>query len=107
MRYCYIPDGISTWGDAIGMTQFFDIHTLSVVMGATIFALGLSMVYYAVSRKTYPGFGAWTLGTILVGLAFFLIGLRHVLPGFITIVMANALMCSAWALLFPSEREGK
>jgi|GEM_PF-2943742 len=82
------------------MTQFFDIHTLSLVMGATIFALGLSMVYYAVSRKTYPGFGAWTLGTILVGLAFFLIGLRHVLPGFITIVMANALMCSAWALFY-------
>ena len=72
------------------MTQFLDIRTLSVVMGAVFFALGLSMVYYAVSRKTYAGFGAWTMGTILVGLASILVGLRHVLPGFITIVTANA-----------------
>ena len=72
------------------MSQFLNIHTLSVVMGATIIALGLSMVYYTVSRKTYPGFGAWTMGTILVGLASILVGFRHVLPGFITIVTANA-----------------
>ena len=49
-----------------------------------------SSVYFAVSRKTYAGFGAWTMGTILVGLASILVGLRHVLPGFITIVTANA-----------------
>ena len=94
------------------MTQFLDIHTLSVVMGATLFALGLSMVYYAVSRKTYPGFGAWTMGTILVGLASFLVGLRHVLPGFITIVMANAFIYSAWAFFYLgfksfAEKKGK
>ena len=82
------------------MSQFLNIHTLSVVMGATIIALGLSMVYYTVSRKTYPGFGAWTMGTILVGLASILVGFRHVLPGFITIVMANVFIYSAWALFY-------
>jgi two-component system, sensor histidine kinase and response regulator len=82
------------------MSQFLNIHTLSVVMGTTIITLGLSMVYYTVSRKTYPGFGAWTMGTILVGLASILVGFRHVLPGFITIVMANAFIYSAWALFY-------
>ena len=82
------------------MTQFLDIRTLSVVMGMTVFVLALSMVYYAVSRKTYPGFGVWTAGSILVGLAFFLIALRHVFPNFITIVVANALIYSALALFY-------
>jgi PAS domain S-box-containing protein len=82
------------------MTQFFDIRTLSVVMGVTIFVLGLSMVCYTLSRKTYAGFGAWTIGTILGSSALFLIALRHVLPNFITIVVANGLICSAFALFY-------
>jgi hypothetical protein len=84
----------------IVMNIFFDIRTLSVVMGVTIFTLCLSMVYYSVSRKTYTGFGAWTIGAILVSLAFLLIGLRHILPSFITIVVANALLYSALALFY-------
>ena len=82
------------------MSLFFDIRTLSVVMGATVFALALSMVYYTVSRKTYSGFGAWTMGTILVSLGFFLIAFRHVLSSFFTIVVANAVIYSALALFF-------
>jgi PAS domain S-box-containing protein len=94
------------------MTQFLDIRTLSVVMGATVFVLALSMVCYAVSRKTYAGFGAWTIGTILLSLAFFLIALRHVFPGFITIVLSNALIYSALALFYLgfksfAEKKGK
>jgi PAS domain S-box-containing protein len=82
------------------MTQFLDIRTLSVVMGVAVFVLAFSMVYYTVSRKAYAGFGVWTTGTILVGLAFFLVALRHVLPNFITIVMANGLIYSALALFY-------
>ena len=94
------------------MAQLLDIRTLSVVMGAVFFALGLSMVYYAVSRKTYAGFGAWTLATILVGLGMLLIGLRHVLPGFISIIAANVSIYSAWALFYLgfksfAEKKGK
>jgi len=82
------------------MTQFFDIRTLSVVMGVTVFVLGLSMAHYSVNRKTYAGFGAWTTGTILFSLAFFLIALRQILPSFITIVVANGLIYSAFALFY-------
>jgi len=94
------------------MAQLLDIRTLSVVMGAVFFALGLSMVYYAVSRKTYAGFGAWTLATILVGLGMLLVGLRQVLPGFISIIAANASIYSAWALFYLgfksfAEKKGK
>ena len=46
------------------MTQFLDIRTLSVVMGVTVFVLGLSMVRYTASRKTYAGFGEFLLEKI-------------------------------------------
>ena len=82
------------------MATFLDIRTLSVVMGATIFALGISMVYYNVNRRTYPGFGAWTTATVLVSLAFFLVALRRVLPDFFTIVISNALIYSGFLLFY-------
>jgi len=82
------------------MTIFLDIRTLSVVMGVTLFVLGLSMVYYAVSHKTYAGFTAWTIGIILVGLSSFLIGLRHILPAFITEVVAYVFSYLALALFY-------
>ncbi|MCF8145879.1 MAG: response regulator [Deltaproteobacteria bacterium] len=82
------------------MTQFLDIRTLSFVMGATFFVFALSMVYYAVSSKTYPGFKAWTVGILLECLAFMLIALRHLLPDAITIIVANSLNYSALILLY-------
>ena len=47
------------------------------------------MVNYSYTRKTFPGFRDWTLGSGLSALSVLLIGLRHVLPDFISIVVAN------------------
>jgi PAS domain S-box-containing protein len=82
------------------MAIFLDIPTLSFVMGVTIFALSFSMLYYATSRKIYPGFGLWTKGTVLISLAFFLIGFRQSLSSFITIVAPNALIYAALAMFY-------
>ena len=73
---------------------FLDIHTLLFVMGAIILSLSLLIVYYNISRRTYPGFNECTLGFVVDGVGFFLIGLRGVLPDFITIVVANGLLYS-------------
>lgn len=94
------------------MNIFLDIRTLSVVMGATFLTLGFSMVYYSGTRKTYPGFGAWTVATVLVSLAFFLISLRHVIPSFFSIIMPNSLFCLGLALFYIgfkdiAEKKGK
>jgi len=82
------------------MTQFLDIRTLSFVMGATYLALGLSMVHHAANSKTYPGFKAWTTAIILEWVTVVLIGLRHLLPDVITIVVANWLYYAALVLFY-------
>ncbi len=82
------------------MVMFLDIQTLSFVMGVTIISLSLSMLHYAISRKIYPGFRIFTLGTIFIGLAFFLIGFRHSLSSFITIVIPNALIYASLAMFY-------
>ena len=82
------------------MASLLDIRTLSIVMGVTIFVLGLSMVYYICSRKTYIGFGLWTAGIILVGVALVLIAFRHILPAFVTIIVANGMIFACLALLY-------
>ena len=82
------------------MNFFLDIRTLSIVVGVTIFVLGLSMVYHICSRKTYSGFGLWTAGIILMGVTFFLIAFRHLLPVFITVIMANGMAFTSLALFY-------
>jgi len=72
------------------LVAFFDTRTLAVVLCATMFTLGGSMVYYSFSRKTYAGFGMWTIGSILSATGLLLIGLRGILPDFFSIVLANA-----------------
>ncbi len=82
------------------MAIFLDIRTLSFVMGVTVFALTLCMISYSATTKTYPGFGLWTFGTILISLAFILIGFRQFFSSFTTIVTANALIYTALAIFF-------
>jgi PAS domain S-box-containing protein len=96
---CYVNSNRISAKDS-AMIQSLDIRTLSLVMGATFLALGLSMVYYAASSKTYPGFKLWTLGIILECLTIILIGLRHLLPDVITIIVANSIYYSALVLFY-------
>ena len=77
-----------------------DMRTLLLVIGIMFCTLSIAMVYYILSHKTYAGFGKFTIGYILVGLGLFLTGFRHVLPSFITVVMANAFIYSAIALFY-------
>ncbi|MCK5098232.1 MAG: PAS domain S-box protein, partial [Desulfobacteraceae bacterium] len=58
------------------------------------------MGYYSYSRKTYSGFNAWTIATILQALGSLFIGLRTVLPDFITIILANLFLFSGMFLIY-------
>ncbi len=80
------------------MNTIFDIRTLVATLCITMLALSICLTHYFYSRKTYNGFGAWTLGSILHALGFLLIGLRATLPDFISIVMANSFLF--WGTFF-------
>ncbi len=82
------------------METAFVIRTLYFSACATLFTMSACMVNYFYSRKIFPGFRAWTVGSILSALAFLLIGLRQVLPDFITIVLANTIGIIAMFLFY-------
>ena len=57
------------------------------------------------TRPTHPGFGRWTLGTLLGTLAMFFLSLRGVVPDWASVVLANGLAVSATILYFQSVRK--
>ncbi|MCG8376062.1 MAG: hypothetical protein MI702_06235 [Chlorobiales bacterium] len=77
------------------MEAVLAIRSLYFSCFAILFTLSACMVNYLYSRKTFPGFKAWTVGSGLSALAFLLIGLRHMLPDFISIIVSNTLGITA------------
>jgi diguanylate cyclase (GGDEF)-like protein len=80
--------------------MLLDARTLSFanMAGATIFSL--AMLYIWGTRKTYSGFGLWTIGNVLVGTGFWLLSLSGQIPDFFTIVVANMFLFTQNILLF-------
>jgi len=57
------------------------------------------------TRKTYPGFGRWTLGNLLVSICMFATGLRGMVPDWISIVLSNALGFAGLIAILEGYRE--
>lgn len=77
------------------MEAVLSIRTLYFSQCAILFTISACMVNYLYSRKTYPGFKDWVVGSGLSTLAFLLVGLRSILPDFISIIGSNALGITA------------
>ena len=82
------------------MEAMLAIRTLYFSVCATLFTLSACMVNYLYSRKTFPGFRAWTWASILSALAVLLLGFRHLLPDFITIIVSNTFTIIAMFLFY-------
>jgi len=81
------------------MADFLDIRTLSFITGVTALAMFLCMLHVAIRRKTYPGFYLWTAAALANTLGFMMMSLRHHLPDFGTVVLANFLIGLASVLI--------
>ena len=81
------------------MNSFFDIRTLSFCSGLVSACLFVCMAYVHWNRKTYPGFGQWTLAFLLNFIGFFLLSLRNILPVFVTVILANTLIVLCYAFI--------
>ncbi len=60
--------------------------------------LSITITLIWLTRKTYPGFGAWAAGTAAWTVGFLLISLRGMIPPLFTIVLANVFLIAAAAL---------
>ncbi|MGE4552468.1 MAG: GGDEF domain-containing protein [Desulfovibrionaceae bacterium] len=81
------------------MLDWMDMRTLLLVGALACLTLAGVMVYYAMARRTYPGFHYWTGGIVCSGVGTVLVVLRGVLPDFVSIFLANALIAALPLLL--------
>jgi hypothetical protein len=82
------------------------LDSRTVVIVATFVAVVPVLVTAAVwfTKPTSPGFGRWTLGTLLGTFALVLLSLRGVAPDWVSIVIANMLALGAAILYFQGVR---
>ncbi len=69
-----------------------DIRSLILAIGVVTISLAFCMLFFMGSRKTYPGFLNWTIGFLMFSCGMFLIGLRNIIPHFISIIGGNGLV---------------
>jgi PAS domain S-box-containing protein len=74
------------------MEAFFDIRTLSLFNGLISACLFFCTAYLNANRNVHRAFGQWTLAFMMNFLGFVLLSLRHILPVFITVIIANTLI---------------
>src|SRR5690242_19057779 len=82
-----------------------DNRTIAVVSIFITLILGLLTAFVWRTRKTYPGFGRWTLCNLLVPVCLLLLSSRGTLPDWITIVLANTCSILASILFLEGTRE--
>ncbi len=81
------------------MDPFLDIRTLSLLCGILSASFIIFLAYTYKYRKTYPGFFLWTLAFLFNFAGFILLGLRGMLPDYMTVVLANAFIVICYVFL--------
>jgi diguanylate cyclase (GGDEF)-like protein len=76
----------------------FDTKTLILCTTLVNYYMCAGLYVYRKSQKTYPGFGIWMNGAILITASYSLFALRGALPDFVTILLANTLAASSAVL---------
>jgi hypothetical protein len=82
------------------------LDTRTIVILATFVAIAPTLISVSVwyTKQTCPGFGRWTLGTLLGMLAMMFLSLRGVAPDWISMVLSNTLAVCAAILYFQGVR---
>jgi hypothetical protein len=83
------------------------LDTRTIVILATFVAIVPALISVSVwfTRQTCPGFGRWTLGTLLGTIAMVFLSLRGVAPDWISMALSNTVAVGAAVLYFQGVRQ--
>ncbi len=82
------------------MSYAVDMRSLNLAWSAIAVTWVILLLVMQRSRKTYPGFGHWTLGTLAACLGMFFIALRGYIPLLLSMVAGNLLLVVQVVLIF-------
>lgn len=82
----------------------FDIRTLSIITALSSLVFAFAMITMARMMPRERLLRDWAMGTSLVAVGTFLVGLRNVWPDLITIVAANTLLALGFCFLYRGTR---
>ncbi len=74
------------------------MRLLFIIVMLVIWFLAVTMIFIQSTRKTYPGFGAWTLGHFVMAAGFLLLSLRGIIPDWLSVLGGNT--CFPLAIVF-------
>lgn len=86
------------------MNIILDTKTLTLVDAIVALAICVAMVFIWRTRKTYPGFGLWTIAVLSMVVGFLLLILRGQISDFWSILIANLFLYASYLLLFEGIR---
>ncbi len=81
-----------------------DIRFVVLFSGLIPLVLGVLMLIYWRTGKTYPGFGLWVAANFAVSIGFTLLGMRGLISDWLTIILGNLLTLYGLALIFTGVR---
>jgi hypothetical protein len=70
-------------------TMMLDVRTLFVADALITAFIGLALLFYWKTSKTYPGYALWMLGTFSVTFSFFFMFLRVVIPVWASVLLVT------------------
>lgn len=79
--------------------QLFDLRSFVLVIGLANIIMCCGLFYTRLHLKTYAGFLHWAMSMVCGSCGLVLIGLRLILPDFITVILANVLLVISATLL--------
>lgn len=76
-----------------------DIRTISLLLGLVSMTLSLVMIYVKLTQRTYEGFACWTAAAVSLSVGMLFFNLRGICSDFLTVIVANFLVLSFFALV--------
>jgi PAS domain S-box-containing protein len=81
-----------------------DIRTLYMVAGASCFLVAGAFLFFQSRQFRKDGVREWSMGYAFQGTYWLLLGLRGLIPDFLSIIVANTFLTAGYSLLYVSVR---
>ena len=82
------------------MIDALDVTSVTLVGMIAGLSMAVAMLLNWLVQKQQPGVALWAVGYLLASTGFILLGMRHIIPPFWSVVVANAMLAACWCCIW-------